>query len=261
METNNGNPCDYLFDCLVGEATPAMRKAFESHLADCPSCKKEWDELSEVWSTLPDLTDAIEPPAELKAEVMRHIFGEKRSELPMPAAEAANIQVERTVVQEQPTTVKSYRTIVSRWRIAFGVAVAALLLVAAVSIYNIQFKNTMTVNAVEGPLYVEQTYVLNADDQSAKARGTGYIVCQGNNKRLVLNTIGLETTTNDEAYQVWLIHEGKRQNAGTFWVDGQGNGVLVYDITGNNSPFEKIGITLEPDSHGSQPRGKKVLGN
>ncbi|MEB3100594.1 anti-sigma factor [Ferviditalea candida] len=64
----------------------------------------------------------------------------------------------------------------------------------------------------------------------------------------------------DEAYQVWLIKDGIRHNAGTLRADHQGNGVLTYRLNGDDKAFDAIGITLEPDSHGTRPRGKKVLG-
>lgn len=260
METNSGSPCDYLFDCLLGDAEPAVRKAFVRHLPECPSCKKQWNEMIDVWNSLPDMVESTEPPPGLKDEVMRTIFG-----------------VERTVRYVQPTTEEIHAEPLPsrmassadkrrsshrfRWKTACSITVAAMFLAAAVWYFGYRSDDTFVVNAVEGPLYVEQTYLLNSADQSTEAQGTGYIVCQGKNKRLVLNTSGLATTTNEEAYQVWLIQDGKRQNAGTFWVDVKGNGVLVYDLQPSNAQFDQIGVTLEPDSHGSQPRGKKVLGN
>jgi hypothetical protein len=43
-------------------------------------------------------------------------------------------------------------------------------------------------------------------------------------------------------------------------VDDQGNGVLTYNISAKYIGFDAVGVTLEPDANGDQPRGKKVLG-
>ncbi|WP_158302019.1 anti-sigma factor [Paenibacillus mesophilus] len=261
METRNGLPCEYLIDCLIGEATAAERKAFERHLPDCPSCSRQWKEMLEVWNSLPGAADSSDPPAGLKEEVMQSIFG----------VEKINSHVQRasTAEQDEPSPLRVPETVSApsasprpRRKYALGAAVAAILLAACIWFYSAHSDDSFVVNAIEQPLYVEQTYVLNASESSgADAQGTGWVVCQGNKKKLVLNTSGLAATSNDEAYQVWLIHEGKRQNAGTFWVDPKGNGVLVYDLPRRDAEFDTIGITLEPDSRGNQPRGKKVLGN
>jgi hypothetical protein len=261
METGNGLPCEYLIDCLIGEATAAERKAFERHLPECPSCSRQWNEMLEVWNSLPGVVDSSDPPAGLKEEVMQSIFGMEKGDIPIGRASTAE--------QAEPSQVRvpnlvSAQSAPNRFRRKYtlGAAAAAIFLVVSIWFYSARSDDSFVVNAVEQPLYVEQTYVLNASESSeADAQGTGWIVCQGNKKKLVLNTSGLAATSNEEAYQVWLIHDGKRQNAGTFWVDPKGNGVLVYDLPRRDAEIDTIGITLEPDSRGNQPRGRKVLGN
>ena len=68
---------------------------------------------------------------------------------------------------------------------------------------------------------------------------------------------GAAETQGDEAYQVWLIKDGQRSSAGTFRVSdtSRGIGLLAMPIQGGKLDFDAIGITLEPDEHGSQPRG------
>lgn len=261
METRNGLPCDYLIDCLIGEATAAERKAFERHLTDCPSCSRQWTDMLDVWNSLPGVADSSDPPAGLKEEVMQSIFGMEKRHAPGDRAASAE-QAAPSPVRVPDLVSAPAASTRPRRNYALGAAAAAILLVVCVWFYTARSDDSFVVNAIEQPLYVEQTYVLNASESSgADAQGTGWIVCQGNKKKLVLNTSGLAATSNDEAYQVWLIHDGKRQNAGTFWVDPKGNGVLVYDLPRRDAEFDTIGITLEPDSRGNRPRGKKVLGN
>jgi anti-sigma-K factor RskA len=105
------------------------------------------------------------------------------------------------------------------------------------------------------------SYLLQATNNATSlSKGSAWMYEQGGKKTLVLHLQGLSATQGTEAYQVWLIHDGKRQSAGVFRVDSQGTGVLAYEMQDPSLPFEAIGITLEPDPHGTQPRGKKVLG-
>ncbi|MEW9673155.1 anti-sigma factor [Ammoniphilus sp. 3BR4] len=111
------------------------------------------------------------------------------------------------------------------------------------------------------PSQVLQAYSLKSADPSlVSAKGNVWLFEQGNAKKLVFHLEGLEATKGTETYQVWLIQSGKRRSAGVFRVDKQGNGVLTYEMKEEQLPFEAIGITLEPDADGTQPRGKKVLG-
>lgn len=265
METKSGLPCDFLFDCLIGEASPAERTAFERHMAGCPACSRQWHEMMEVWSSLPETMESVEPAPGLKAEVMRSIFGSdwidrKEAREAREAATRPNMPVQAVAHQTAPASTGPAGPL-RRKKYVWGVTAAAVLLAACVWLYASRGSG-FVVNAVEQPLYVEQTYVLNPYDQAqTDAYGTGWIVCQGSKKKLVLNTSGLAATSDEQAYQVWLIHDGKRQNAGTFWVDPKGNGVLVYDLPRRGVAIDAIGITLEPDSRGTEPRGRKVLGN
>ncbi|RKN86802.1 anti-sigma factor [Paenibacillus ginsengarvi] len=251
METNSGTPCEYLLDCLVGDATEQQRKAFENHLSECSSCHTQWKEMNEVWSGLPDTVEPVEPPAELKEEVMAFVFGR-------------NIPEQTEIVCDTPAR-PAVRPKIRRSKrnYSVGVAVAAVFMIACFWMYTSQSGDQSLFTTVSAqPLYVEQTYTLRSFDRSAAdAQGTGWIVCQGKNKKLVVNVSGLDSTAENEAYQVWLIRNGHRQNAGTFRVDPKGSGVLIYDLPRKNGEFDSIGITREPDSEGSEPRGQKVLGN
>lgn len=68
-------------------------------------------------------------------------------------------------------------------------------------------------------------------------------------------------TQEEQAYQIWLICQGKRRSAGVFYVDAYGNGAMTCEMEEGDLSFDGIGNTLEPDPHGNQPRGKKSVGN
>jgi hypothetical protein len=54
------------------------------------------------------------------------------------------------------------------------------------------------------------------------------------------------------------MRDGRRSNAGTFRVDDSGLGVLTVGIRPDER-FDTVGVTLEPDAGGTEPRGRKVV--
>jgi hypothetical protein len=71
---------------------------------------------------------------------------------------------------------------------------------------------------------------------------------------------GLPATQGSESYQMWMTNAGKRWSCGTFQVGKEGAGLLLYTLK-KDAHFDSIGVTLEPDAAGKQPRGRKVFGS
>lgn len=252
MET--GDRCsifsDEWIDYVIGECSETDKKTMESHLSSCPICRQEVNELREAWALIPFQmpyqAENVEVPGDLKAEVMSAIF------------EPATMNEPRAVKPWHVRRGRRFATWLSlsnRW-VTAGLTMALI----CVAWNNLSLRQQLTAQS-NSPAQVVQTYALQAPPNAISlSKGNAWIYEQGSKKTLVLHLQGLATTQGTEAYQVWLIHEGKRRSAGVFRVDSQGTGVLAYDMQDPSLPFEAIGITLEPDENGMQPRGKKVLG-
>jgi len=235
MENPNCHGTDQLIEYMFGEINEEDRIRIEQHIESCQTCRKELEEMRDAWYAIPYEMEEIEAPADLKSEVMDSIFK-----------------------AEQPVMKK-------KWSMNTGWIAAAvlMLLLVGVSWNNNHLRNQL--GAMETnpnlPTQVLQIFALNAADSGRDAaRGSAWLMQQGDAKKLVFSVQGLSQAEGQEAYQVWLIHNGTRRSAGVFLVDEQGNGVLTYDMKEQQAPFEAIGITLEPDAVGEKPRGKKVLG-
>jgi hypothetical protein len=130
----------------------------------------------------------------------------------------------------------------------------------------IQKPTNLTGGALNQPAEVLKTFELKpVDDSMPLAKGTAWVLKHGDTNNVVVNLTGLKKTRGDWTYQVWLIRTAsdntkKRYNCGTMNVDDSGNGVLTYPISAKNIGFDAVGVTLEADAKGTQPRGKKVLG-
>lgn len=236
---------------VIGESSEKERLLIDDHLASCPFCRQEVNELREAWALipfqLPYQPENVEVPIDLKTEVMSAIFEPTKKSDPAPVL-SWHQRIGKRLVAWLPAPHRFVMT---------GLAIA----LAGVIWNNLQLRQQLAAHHSFQPAEVVQSYTLQAPPNApALAKGTAWMFEQGSKKTLVLHLQGLTSTQGSEAYQVWLIHDGKRQNAGVFRVDQNGTGVLTYDMQDPSLSFEAIGITLEPDANGTQPRGKKVLG-
>jgi hypothetical protein len=246
MQEHETKECQDLISYLTGECSEFERAAFEHHLRSCASCREGLQELRLVWDTLPFEMDELEAPADLKNEVMQAIRV-------MPLGKS---HLKKQMILQEPKPARSY----------FGWIAAILIGVIIGGLWSNSFFKKPAI-LVGGPLNqpaeVLRTFDLKAFDASMpSAKGTAWVLKQGDTNNVVVNLTGLKKTKGDWTYQVWLIRSAsdKRYNCGTMNVDDNGNGVLTYYISAKNIGFDAVGVTLEADANGKQPRGKKVLG-
>ncbi|WP_341281827.1 anti-sigma factor [Paenibacillus sp. FSL H8-0537] len=88
------------------------------------------------------------------------------------------------------------------------------------------------------------------------AEGRATISVDSKGMHLIVQVEQLPKLQGDEAFQVWLLKEGKPVNAGTF-LPNEGVGALYF--TFNPDDYDQIAITQEPDANGVEPRGSMVL--
>ncbi|MDQ8734311.1 anti-sigma factor [Paenibacillus sp. LHD-38] len=233
--------CDFILDYLSGACSEEQKEAFERHLTYCDSCRQELAELQIVWEELPLDMERIEPPEDLKEQIMA-------------AAKAASKR-------------HKARSVRKLWKPAIGAAAAVLIFVSGSLWDNPFIKNKDSrLETIENALFapaseIVQIMMLKAEaTEKEHAYGVACIVDNGKSKQFVVYVFGAEETKNEEAYQVWLLREGIRTSAGTFRVDEKGVGLLAMGIESEQLTFDSIGITLEPDAKGDQPRGTKAFG-
>ncbi|WP_219838075.1 anti-sigma factor [Paenibacillus sp. R14(2021)] len=254
--------CEHSLDYLAGLCSEEDKFVFERHLPHCASCQQELEELRFVWEALPAHMELMEPPVDLKQQVMDAALTAevKRADngsnsRPLPAAEAA-------AVARRPWFGRKSAAAL------FSAAAAVILLL---SLWNIQLRSEQN----HAPLPIEEALSVSAAQithlvklqsktpEATDSSGVACIVDNGHSKQFVTYIFGAAATTGSEAYQVWLIKDGKRSSAGTFRIGAsdRGIGLLAMPIKGDGLDFDAVGITLEPDDRGSQPRGMKVYGS
>jgi hypothetical protein len=225
--------CSYVITYLAGECTELERAAFERHLRTCVSCRDELRDLQAVWQVLPYQMEEVELPPDLKQQVMN------------------------SITKTTPVRKRSFTWV-------YGSVAVVILGIMAGAWWNFNAANHAKQTAsdlLNQPAQIVNTFILkSADSSMPTAAGTAWILQHGNTNDVVVHLNGLKETKGEWAYQVWLNHSGKKYNCGTLRVDDKGNGVLTYNVLVKDLQIDSIGVTLEPDPNGSQPRGKKVLG-
>ncbi|WP_342615119.1 anti-sigma factor [Peribacillus frigoritolerans] len=235
--------CTNLLSFLSGELGEKEKKAFTEHLMQCSECTREYEQMTEAWNSLKWDFEEIEPSSSLKSEVMNFVF-ETDDEAPV-----------RREKNWSSFFFKQFTPVTS------GLVLAALFLAFVLLYSNIQLKKELA--AVDLPMEVKTSLSLQPADMTAvkmNTDGAAYILQQGEERRLIVQIQNLPSLQESEVYQVWLLKDGKRTNAGTFKPDEAGTGSLTYKLSINDK-FNHIGITREPDANSTKPRGEKIVGS
>ncbi|OCA87073.1 anti-sigma factor [Pseudobacillus wudalianchiensis] len=238
--------CDHLLSFMADDLDQRAKKKFEQHLHHCPDCSKEYKIMTDIWHSLYLDIEEKEVPETLKSEVMAFVFDDQE-------------KYEKT----------SWLARISQWmgwlsRQFSPVASITVLLLMVVSVALTISNNQLRHETIQGNLPVEvvSTFSLQAAElgNPLNTDGSAIVLQQGEEKRLVVQVDDLPELNGSEVYQVWLLRNGKRENAGIFKPNKSGEGALTYELA-HDTQFDQIGITVEPDPYSTAPRGKKIVGS
>lgn len=239
--------CNQLLSYITSELSGDDRKSFEDHLKNCPTCHKDYIQIKEAWEALQFDFEETEVPESLKSEVLDFVFAPQQKKAD---SFISNLKKGFTYFKRQFTPLTT-------------VLVLTLFITTTVfTTVNIQMRNqTLTEKELSSqPVEILSTLPLTSVDQNRlEANGSAFIVQQGDDKKLVIQVNNLPKAEGKKVYQVWLLNNGVRQNAGIFKPNNHGSGILTFELQ-ENEIFDNIGITLEPDQNSLKPRGKKIVG-
>jgi hypothetical protein len=241
--------CELCFNYVTGECSTFEQRAFEHHLPNCPECRSELNDLRIAWEAIPEDMELIEPPTDLKIQVLNAVTGTgtklKTAELPL------------------------VYSLAFRYRKWIGAITAVLVLLIFGVFWNFVFdknqvarmvpiEQALTVSSAQIERFIE---LKPASYETSNTYGVACIVNNGKNKQFIVYVFGAHETVGDQAYQVWLMEDHARKSAGTFRVNREGIGVLAMPIASDSLDFDGVNISLEPDDRGREPRGEKILGS
>lgn len=215
---------------LLGALEPADAERVRAHLAVCPRCHDEHEQLA----ALPELLDllAADAPAALAA--------------PPDGMEEAVLSALRS------ERGRSARSRARLWRGRPLVALAGALAGAAATVAVLAAGGVL--GGAAGDL---RTVALSAPGSGASAKAVLRPVAAGTRVRLELR--GLRAAGPGEVYELWFVNERGRVSAGTFTVPDDGRARVWLTTAARPGGYRRIGITREPDGIDPARNGPNVL--
>lgn len=214
------------------QMTAEEERTYQAHLDACLTCRLKLQEVADTLDLLPLAVPDAAPPPGLKAKVMAGVAA---------------------ATSEKPARTR-------RWSLPVWAAAAVLAFAfGSYSLLRIQ-EMQQRLAGLEQAAPVERAVMLQGTDGAPAATGRVVLAREGSGTRLVLQAQGLPPLQSGEAYQLWLIRDGKRRSGGVFVVDATGTGGVATWLP-DQAPFDALGITREPDALGQLPRGPKVMGS
>jgi len=212
------------------------RRQFERHLAECPDCAREVEELRATAARL-GVAVAQRPPAWLRQRVM-HQIATTRQEPPRARGRSGG----------RPP---------QRWALRLTAVAAALALAAAVALGAIALRTQDQLSQAQAR-YGQVAAVLAAPDvrsgTASAAGATAIVMVSHKLNEAVLTVDGMPPPPANRTYQVWLMGSGSPRSAGL--LQSGPNAVIPPLVFGGIGGATQIGVTEEPA--GGSPQADHV---
>jgi anti-sigma-K factor RskA len=235
----------------VGALDGEELRRFEAHLASgCAQCEAHLRASCEALVALPRSLAPLEPPAGIKAELLKRI------------APAEIIPLRKT---------SGSRWL--RWSAGAG-ALAAAALLMIVSWDLIATKQQLRdlqgqLAALQGQvaqreevvqfLSDPQVRIVNLTGLPPASNAKGQLLWNPVSRKGLLLTTGLPQTPAEKAYELWGLAGAEATPAGVFTVNERGQVLFRLPALPEAKNFDKFAVTLEPARGVPQPTGTMVL--
>jgi anti-sigma-K factor RskA len=224
---------------LLGALEETERAAFEEHLADCPACREEVDELLPAAQALPIAVDPLAPPPSLKARIMADVH-----------REAALLAAAGPEADRPSAPAARRRFSLPSWRLPRLVpaALAAVLLLVGVGI---------GVGVSQLGSGSERTITAQVAKTADAQRADAELEINGDEARLVAR--GLPAPPSGRVYQVWLKRDGHAPEATAALFKPSRDGTATASVPGSLDDVDQVMVTDEPDGGSQMPTGDLLL--
>ncbi len=230
----------YSLGCLEG----AEKAALEKHLDECPSCRRELEQLRGDAALLALSASGPIPPARAKTRLMAAIAKEPRVQRARPRPQ---------------------------WWAAFGWAAAAAMIVVVAAVWN---QNTRLKSSVEqwaalseqrrveldrarrivGTLIAQDAKHISVLPVGLKTIPEGKVIYSRQNNGLIFTASNLHALPAQKTYELWLIPmQGAPIPAGVFKPDARGGAVLINPPLPAGVEAKAFAITIEPEQGSTTP--------
>jgi len=250
----------------LGALTPAERRAFEAHLADCAECTAEVQSLSAVTGALAQAVPQQDPPASLRARILGQIGGD------VPRA-GQSPSVRRPLA----TAYLAWLATAALLVLAIGLGAYAITLRSRVETLELRLRAAMQqADASERQIAelrrvaaetVSQMAVLASPDLQRIDLAGQRVAPQASGRAFWSRSRGLVFTASrlpplppGKAYQLWILTPDPAPiSAGVFKPDPAGGVVAVYRPLVDLAKPSAVAVTIEPENGVPAPTGDRYL--
>lgn len=201
-------------------------RAYEEHLRDCPRCRDELRELSEVASALAYAAPAPSPPPALRARILDEVRRNGSNVVPLRARRA--------------------------FLATAGVAAVAVCVAIGLGFWAFSLQDSL--NEERDANQSQQTAIeLIADPASTRtplSGGNGTLVV-GRDRSGVLILSGVGAAPEDRDYEAWVAEEAAPEPAGLFDAGAENIVLLERPVP----PGATVMVTLEKEGGVDTPQG------
>jgi anti-sigma-K factor RskA len=238
---------------VLGKLEADEAAAFEAHLAGCPDCRRQLEELRGLPELLATAAPTIPLPDPLRDRTLAAVRQAAARAEPASAVEAAAPPADAAAPASEapaPTRRPWWRR---RWLV---VAVAAAMLVVAL--------------AVPGALLLgggggEVTRLTLVAAEGGGGRGQVTVIRTAAGRSFDVRIQGLRQPAPGSLYELWAVHpqdtleRPQRVSLGTFTTGADGSARLTAFTAAPADRFPVVGVTLEPVDGNPARTGPRVL--
>jgi anti-sigma-K factor RskA len=257
---------------VLGALEPDDEQAFQRHLVGCPICEANLRELEAVAGELAYAAPPVEPPDTLWARIRREIEPEAARPAPVPEAAPEPAPVPAPG-WPPPRPAPAPRRRRRGARLLQGLAAAAaILLVAVVSVWNLNLRQENAdyrarVAALERATQLANDpnaslVALNDADVPAPPGAQATVIASSRQDRGVLLVENLPPLQRDRVYELWGVPEGDiaRAQKALVFVPLRRQGIQTLQFEVPIQPGTAFAITEEPGPDGSdKPTTNPIL--
>ena len=224
----------------VGALRPGEAERVAAHLASCPVCREELNEISTVVNALPDMVAMREPPAALK----QRILAAAAADLPPALTRAAGRE-----------TVWSFRP--DRSWLGVGSLAAAVVLLLALDLNSLRELNVANEERAGSAAIAEKVshggknWYMAGLDQWRGSGGTLFAPGKPDSTAFVVFHDLQKKLPGGAVYAIWLVDaDGHWVRGANFTPDGQT--VQSVDLTVPVDTFAQCAVTIEMSTEGKR---------
>jgi hypothetical protein len=240
--------CDIILELIpeyaFGLTSIEEARLVESNLPFCPEAVIQLADYQRLQTALRDSVPQLEPPSQLAERLMTAIA--------TPAAE----------------TKPRRRILPLSWLVAVA-AVLALIMTNGLWLLRVNdLMRRQAEMAAQIPTQTSKAFILTGTSNlrwvrlppsQAGADTSAFMMWNAESEIGLLYAHGFPKLAVGKTYQLWLTRGDERANAGTFRVDADGKGALLFHISGPIDQFTWARITAEPENGSSEPTGSPVV--